>query len=90
MASESNLRCSRCGGSGKVTRGAVINGVCFKCGGDGKHRPSVHSNRRYTKVVQWVAVDAKGNHIALNTDRETLEKIASTISGFDHIEEYVR
>jgi hypothetical protein len=67
--------CSRCGGTGKVSRGLVVNGVCFKCGGDGQHRPGVHANRRYVRVVQYALVNAQGHHLAINTDRTVLEAL---------------
>lgn len=83
----SDRHCSRCGGTGKVTRGRVINGVCYKCGGDGKHHASAYAHpSRGSRVVEFVAVDAQGHHLALNQDRAILERIAPSLAGYDHIE----
>lgn len=73
--------CSRCGGTGKVTRGRVINGVCYKCGGDGQHRPAVYADRRSVMVQQYVLVNDRGQHLAINTDKAVLQFLAVTLGG---------
>lgn len=76
-----NKRCSRCGGTGKVTRGTVINGTCYKCGGDGQHRPGVYASRKGVRIIQWALVDGTGRELALNTVRSVLETLQPKLGG---------
>jgi hypothetical protein len=71
--------CSRCGGTGKVSRGLVVNGTCFKCGGDGRHRPSVYASRHSHQIIQYALIDARGVHLAINTDRTVLDSLRATM-----------
>ena len=73
--------CSRCAGTGSVSRGSVRNGVCFKCGGDGKHRPSVFARPRAQKLIQYAVVNSQGHHLAVNADHAYLEKLSPTLTG---------
>lgn len=68
-------KCSRCGGTGLVSRGMVINGVCYGCGGNGKARPRGHASSRSVRVRQWALLDANGRHLAINTDRDVLAQL---------------
>lgn len=81
MAAESTKPCSRCGGTGRVSRGWVVNGVCFKCGGDGKHRPRYYAPRGSGRIIHFAIVNAEGHHLALNTDRAVLEAMLPTLAG---------
>lgn len=72
-------RCTRCGGTGRYSKGTVINGVCFGCGGDGQYRPRVVASRLSRRVVQYALVDAAGRHLAINTDQAVLEGLRASL-----------
>jgi hypothetical protein len=81
MEAQGTRRCSRCGGTGSVTRGSVINGVCYGCGGVGVVPIRPRASWKSRRVVQYAAVDSCGAHLAINTDRDMLESLRSSIPG---------
>ena len=69
--------CSRCGGTGLVSRGNVVNGICFRCGGNGHcdASPKALRPRRPRGTHQWALIDAEGRYLAVHTDRAQLERL---------------
>lgn len=84
-----NDTCPRCGGGGTVSKGSVINGICYLCNGSGKRVRRVKvTNRSNGKSHQFAIVNALGQHLAINTDRAKLEAMLLTITNAVDIVEF--
>lgn len=80
-------KCGRCGGTGRYSKGMIVNGTCYGCMGTGVTLAPTRGSGR-VKVVQYALINALGHHLAVRTSRADLE--ALNLPGAVGIEELAR